>query len=198
MALAYTLVKLETKDMLVRLVALAYTLVKLETKDMLVRLVALAYTLVKLETKDMLVRMVALAWTLVKLVSKWHVGQNGGFTLDTSWAWNKGHVGENGLLCSYLVQSSVQGRHMGSHTFSLSLVDLNKLRFSKCSGLEQWRLEILCEPFKLTSYGDCERGWIRPLMNVAFFICVPSFIFGVHHFGWDFCLCDHFFIWPLR
>ena len=29
-----------------------------------------------------------------------------------------------------------------------------------------------------------------------FFSCVPTYISGVHHFGWDFCLCDHFFLNP--
>ena len=24
-----------------------------------------------------------------------------------------------------------------------------------------------------------------------FFFCVPSYVSGVHHFGWDFCVCDH-------
>ena len=26
-----------------------------------------------------------------------------------------------------------------------------------------------------------------------FFFCVPSYISGVHHFGWDFCVCNRFF-----
>ena len=36
-----------------------------------------------------------------------------------------------------------------------------------------------------------------PLMRIfffsSFFLCVPSYISGVHHFGWDFCVCDHLF-----
>ena len=27
-----------------------------------------------------------------------------------------------------------------------------------------------------------------------FFFCVPSYISGVHHFWWDFCICDRFLI----
>ena len=34
--------------------------------------------------------------------------------------------------------------------------------------------------------GNAEEG------EVSFF-CVPSYIFGVHQFGWDFCICDRFF-----
>ena len=37
--------------------------------------------------------------------------------------------------------------------------------------------------------------WMRHrrqlLYNLVFFFsCVPSYISGVHHFGWDFCVCD--------
>ena len=31
-----------------------------------------------------------------------------------------------------------------------------------------------------------------------FFFCVPREISWVHHFGWDFCVCDRFSIQPLR
>ena len=31
-----------------------------------------------------------------------------------------------------------------------------------------------------------------------FFLYIPQLIFGVHHFGWDFCVCGHFLIQPLR
>ena len=30
------------------------------------------------------------------------------------------------------------------------------------------------------------------LYQFFFFFCVPSYISGVHHFGWDFCICDCF------
>ena len=32
--------------------------------------------------------------------------------------------------------------------------------------------------------------------NIFFFFCVHSNIIGVHHFGWDFCVCDHFYFNP--
>ena len=31
-----------------------------------------------------------------------------------------------------------------------------------------------------------------------FFFCVPGYISGIHHFGWDFCVCDHVLIQRLR
>ena len=36
--------------------------------------------------------------------------------------------------------------------------------------------------------------------DVFFFFCVPNSVSGVHHFGWDFCVCDLFFLFiqPLR
>ena len=36
------------------------------------------------------------------------------------------------------------------------------------------------------------------LKPVFFIFCVPSYISGVHHFWWDFCVCDHCLIQPLR
>ena len=27
-------------------------------------------------------------------------------------------------------------------------------------------------------------------MGIFLFFCIPSYISGVHHFGWDFCVCD--------
>ena len=41
--------------------------------------------------------------------------------------------------------------------------------------------------------------WFYCILLSFFFFCVPSYISGVHHFWWGFCVCDHFFlIQPLR
>ena len=39
--------------------------------------------------------------------------------------------------------------------------------------------------------------WFSRISSV-FFFWVPSYIYWVHYFGWDFCKCDHFLIQPLR
>ena len=43
-------------------------------------------------------------------------------------------------------------------------------------------------------------GLLKLIQNefctISFLFCVPSYISGVHHFGWNFCFCDCLLIQP--
>ena len=62
-----------------------------------------------------------------------------------------------------------------------------------------WLLHVLA-----TCSVHLRDGWTLTIVHAAtlrqklqiffsfFFFCVLCYIHGVHHFGWDFCVCDHF------
>ena len=74
---------------------------------------------------------------------------------------------------------------------------------TSCSG--SWKMFVVNAASCAAPYDDsslsryhgqrwCSSVWKFPTMFflLFFFFCVPSYIPGVHHFGWDFCVCDRF------
>ena len=48
----------------------------------------------------------------------------------------------------------------------------------------------------LSVNGRIKIWWTDQLLTNIFFLFfyAPSYVCGVHHFGWDFCVCDRFFL----
>ena len=68
-------------------------------------------------------------------------------------------------------------RSLNTHTFIIN-----------CPCLES--LSLLCIFSSVLSVSPVQ-ALVKTVHNF-FFFCVPIYISGVHHFGWDFCVCDCF------
>ena len=60
--------------------------------------------------------------------------------------------------------------------------------------------EVRHWPGELKTKGSIPFLWggVIPTTSFLLFFCFPSFISGVHHFGWDFWVCDCLSIQPFR